>query len=197
MKIAARREENSRGSRGYVFKNDLQESKVLWGNCLSVSFILSRFRSEQSLSLCVSWTHQVSDSRDADEFIKSLTRYFFLVLVVWLRRSGGQAVWVGESERHARPQQTETLQDHQSVSSSSDSVRFIVYHIGSLQLGFYCTRCVWGDRWFSKQTFWPLVAGRAQVQLTEGRSVFSLLFCTLKMLHEELRFGILLWISNL
>lgn len=69
----------------------------------------------------------------------SLWRGIVLVLVVWLRRSGRQAVRVGESERHAGQKQTETLQDRQSVSSSSDTVP-LKHHTMMLQYSCEETR---------------------------------------------------------
>lgn len=75
----------------------------------------------------------------------SLWRAIVLVLVVWLRRSGRQAVRVGESERHAGQKQTETLQDRQSVSSSSDTVPLKTPYNDVAVL-------VWGNAWPSSFT---------------------------------------------
>lgn len=63
---------------------------------MCVSFLLSRFTSEQSLSLCLIWTHQ-----DADQLVKSLTSYCSCVgsLITQVWQTGCSGWRVGAARR--------------------------------------------------------------------------------------------------
>lgn len=67
----------------------------------------------------------------------------FVCLIVWLFSPGRQAVGVSQSEQYTEPQQTETLQNHQSVSRDSVCGRNRFYSICSVHPFYMMVVLMW------------------------------------------------------